>query len=495
MSENICGLVAYTDGSSIPHPFQHGAGYGGSGVHGYFYREVGEKERPTKYDGWTATERGYQLPENLNNTELNARPVVVVKYLDAIIPIAGTEVTNNYSELNSAVFILNKALVLGIKKLDILADSKLVIDGINQWMDGWARNGWRTKEDKPVKNVELWLELHQLVRLFREQGEFQINHVRGHNKNLGNEFSDYNASVASQMSKECLGEGAATDYRECSDLKAYQSPEATLHPFLNLKRLYFNNMSRYNENGVYYQTGWNGPEYILGRRSGETTYSVVHIPNGCVPVDSVLKRAEKASPYNIIMYAKLERLRESIVSRYTSHYGGYSFIEDSRTSNLNFLDKKPVVHAVRPGELPLRALDTLRYMHDLLGMFTRGEMQVCDNYCVVDITDRIYERVVKRHGKVEIEVMQLRKEFGVGFTKFDQEEVLFGEKVKLNIQFGDDLPSRNQLKKIEVLNPVISLIAWRETSHFLRYACVISTDEAYGIWSNYFANQIVLKSK
>jgi ribonuclease HI len=31
-----------------------------------------------------------------------------------------------------------------------------VKDGITKWIHGWKKNGWKTADKKPVKNVELW---------------------------------------------------------------------------------------------------------------------------------------------------------------------------------------------------------------------------------------------------------------------------------------------------------------------------------------------------
>lgn len=493
MTEEIRGLIAYTDGSSVPLPFQHGAGWGGSGVHGYFYTHLTEKQRPTKYNNWIATDRGYQFQQTIE--QLQAKPVLISKFIDAVIPLSGTSTTNNYAELSGLAYILSQAIVSDIHELEVLTDSQLVVNGVSNWMYDWSNNGWSTKDGKPVKNIELWSNILMLVTEAKSKFKFTITWVRGHNDNLGNSFSDYNASIASQTTKAASGGDSAIIFSEETNLKDYMSPEDTLHPFLNLKRLYFNNLPAYQEQGVYYQTGWAGQDYILGRRSGETTYSVVCIPRGEKSVDAVIKRASKSSQYNIVMYAKLEKLRDNIVQRYTKSYGELSFLDDVRNGNINFLDKIPVVHAVRPGELPLRALDTLEYMKQLLGRFTRGEFKNnTQDYASIDITDRLYDKVIKKHGKSEIELLALKKEFGVGFTKFDMDEELFGQMLKFNVNFGDDLPSRNQLKRLEVLNPVVSLIAWRESTSFVRYACVIVTDEAYGIWSNYFANQVVLKS-
>ena len=41
----------------------------------------------------------------------------------------------------------------------IHTDSKYVMDGATKWIHGWKKNGWRTADKKPVKNVELWQRL------------------------------------------------------------------------------------------------------------------------------------------------------------------------------------------------------------------------------------------------------------------------------------------------------------------------------------------------
>ncbi len=38
-------------------------------------------------------------------------------------------------------------------------DANYLKGGITSWMVAWKRNGWRTADKKPVKNVELWQRL------------------------------------------------------------------------------------------------------------------------------------------------------------------------------------------------------------------------------------------------------------------------------------------------------------------------------------------------
>ena len=66
------------------------------------------------------------------------------------------------------------------------------MDGINQWIDRWKKNGWMTAARKIVKNKDLWLVLDQLIC------PRQINWVwvKGHAGNEGNERADYLANLA-----------------------------------------------------------------------------------------------------------------------------------------------------------------------------------------------------------------------------------------------------------------------------------------------------------
>jgi hypothetical protein len=43
--------------------------------------------------------------------------------------------------------------------VELHTDSKYVQDGISKWIHGWKRNGWKTADKKPVKNIDLWQRL------------------------------------------------------------------------------------------------------------------------------------------------------------------------------------------------------------------------------------------------------------------------------------------------------------------------------------------------
>ena len=69
--------------------------------------------------------------------------------------------TNNQMELTAAIEALN-----ALKRpceVELHTDSTYVKDGLNKWIHGWKKNGWRTAAKKPVKNAELWKALDEAV--------------------------------------------------------------------------------------------------------------------------------------------------------------------------------------------------------------------------------------------------------------------------------------------------------------------------------------------
>jgi ribonuclease HI len=94
------------------------------------------------------------------------------------------ETTNNQMEM--------RAVIEGLKalkepcKIILYTDSKYVMDGITSWIHGWKKNNWKTANKKPVKNMELWQELDQLVN----QHEITWKWVKGHAGIPGNERAD-----------------------------------------------------------------------------------------------------------------------------------------------------------------------------------------------------------------------------------------------------------------------------------------------------------------
>lgn len=92
--------------------------------------------------------------------------------------------TNNRMELMAAIEGL-KALTRPCEVV-LTTDSQYVKQGINSWLAGWKRNGWRTADKKPVKNQDLWQQLDEQCQ--RHQVEWRW--VKGHAGHAENERAD-----------------------------------------------------------------------------------------------------------------------------------------------------------------------------------------------------------------------------------------------------------------------------------------------------------------
>ena len=67
------------------------------------------------------------------------------------------DTTNNRMELMAAISAL-EALSRD-SAITITTDSAYVKNGVTSWIFGWKKNGWKTADRKPVKNVDLWQRL------------------------------------------------------------------------------------------------------------------------------------------------------------------------------------------------------------------------------------------------------------------------------------------------------------------------------------------------
>ena len=99
---------------------------------------------------------------------------------------AEKDTTNNKMELNAVIRALEWALGEGSGRIGIFTDSQYVQLGISQWILSCEKNGWKTRDKKPVKNRELWQKLRELDR----QAGPQWFWVRGHAGDPRNEACD-----------------------------------------------------------------------------------------------------------------------------------------------------------------------------------------------------------------------------------------------------------------------------------------------------------------
>ncbi len=106
--------------------------------------------------------------------------------------LSGGEVmtTNNRMEMMAAIGAL-EALKRPCE-VHLHTDSTYLKDGITKWIKGWKKNGWKTADKKPVKNVDLWQRLELAVAKHKVAWHW----VRGHDGHELNEAADALARAA-----------------------------------------------------------------------------------------------------------------------------------------------------------------------------------------------------------------------------------------------------------------------------------------------------------
>jgi ribonuclease HI len=112
--------------------------------------------------------------------------------------LAGGEAntTNNRMELTAAIVALESLK----RECSVLltTDSQYVRHGIEQWLERWRANGWKTAGRQPVKNQDLWERLAAASARHRVRWAW----VRGHSGHPENERVDRAAREQAEHLKE-----------------------------------------------------------------------------------------------------------------------------------------------------------------------------------------------------------------------------------------------------------------------------------------------------
>ena len=130
--------------------------------------------------------------------------------------------TNNRMELTAALELMRELQDLPRHPdLVILTDSRYLVDGLQKWIGGWKRKGWRTASGSPVLNRDLWEELDGA----RVPG-VGLEHVKGHSGHPENDRCDAIAVAYSRGGSPTLASPAAQASKAAPSSKAAPAPEA-----------------------------------------------------------------------------------------------------------------------------------------------------------------------------------------------------------------------------------------------------------------------------
>jgi ribonuclease HI len=92
--------------------------------------------------------------------------------------------TNNRMELTAVIEALGA--LKRPSRVALHTDSQYVRQGITAWIHNWKQRGWKTADNKPVKNIDLWQRLDAVAQVHQVQWFW----VKGHAGDPGNERAD-----------------------------------------------------------------------------------------------------------------------------------------------------------------------------------------------------------------------------------------------------------------------------------------------------------------
>ncbi|KAK5981822.1 RNase H domain-containing protein [Trichostrongylus colubriformis] len=109
-------------------------------------------------------------------------------------PVPGAP-TNNRGELVAVDVALKQAIDKKMSTIVVRTDSKLLINSLDDYMDSWKRNSWKTSFGKDVSNQDLLQSIDKSTR----QINVKFEYVPGHSGDFGNDAADALARRGAQM--------------------------------------------------------------------------------------------------------------------------------------------------------------------------------------------------------------------------------------------------------------------------------------------------------
>lgn len=490
----VQGMMIYADGSAAP----TNPGPSGWGMHGFLYHEVKPKKGAGN-SGWNLTVSGY-MEKNHASQKGSLGDVTPIHYVDGYGALPGVG-TNNLGELAGAIAAMEHAAQYQIAQLYVRTDSEYVRKNANERVEKWEANNWQTSTGTPPKNLEHWQLFLKTRRQLEEKGVLvTFDWVKGHNKHLGNELADKLAGLGSLTA----GTGEVKAEITTKAAEGYWKYDSDKHPFISLPRCYFNTMSGYQTRGEYYLGSHGKEDDMLGKRMSDGCYGVVRLKKEEEAIEVVRDYTTRlAEGLDTVVMIRLDQLYSTNTHKEVVTYGSVAMPRANPYKlDLNCLDtdpaaknaRKPLTRHFEPARLAMRAIESVSDLIERLNAFEDGDPKLVRT----DLTPILYETKQKPNGKKGDVVLttELREQYGVGYAKLEVQANYQVEggvaTVPVTLVLGMDLIHRNSLKRLEKMEPKVTLITWLESPRAFRYATVIEAGEDIGIWASVYANLRVI---
>lgn len=497
MSTVIDGLVLYADGSFR----RRKAGWG---VHGYTYvneplrRGIGVKQLPT--------EKGY-------DTVTMDATVTPLAYIDAFGPTT-IEPSNNSGELNALleaikiaedyVFNTDKTRTCNFDSVLILTDSEYVINCFTKWMVRWAKDDWIKKDGSPVANTTYLKELLAIrAKWLEAKKTINLQWVKGHSGNVGNDLVDTNART---------GSGGTTEASyQVSPVERYHNPTFAVNSLFLRTRMIFSMGGVQPDHGdssyyYFYHLGKNQTfghrqgetvkerfektDLLLGRRLSDATFCVVKLkePDEYLEFLKQIHRDNFQTDQVELVISRLDHAYRPSIRQHIERHRHKSLIKLPANHCLITPQDDLVSKTLNPPRLAMEAVDQLNIIQRRLDNYLAGD--VGKGVTTIDITEHLYGDVTK--GK-KTEVV-LHKHITSRTSHLDIKFQFKNNDVVLKLILNVDIPNRNALARLAGKDTRVTLFVIANGPYSYSCATVFETALGDAIYQSPYTQFLIPKS-
>ena len=474
--DKINVVIAYGDGSAWPNP-----GYYGSGVHGYIYDvdAIGSKSGDIPPHNIISTE-GY-IERALITPITEYKTVLPHTYFNLSHGYKGIG-TNNMGEVLALINTINTLHEKSIPftELKFMTDSTYVLTIVKHIQEDKERTWYR--QDRV--NISLWLELELLLKdLDTRKITLSMRKVKGHSTELGNHLADRLAYLARyQTSMESTKDFVCADFRTSAK---YWKPKFDKHPLLGFNQLFFTNgdakkhLDRYKYAVMDYSK-----DIEKGKMSNEVMFGAVLLKEPLPLVDEVMDAyndfTKILSTVSMVNLTNIYKQKHMLLA---DIFGDLIYDYNPRNRMMRCVEEDVIANTVFPPGLANNSLKNTNKLFDVLDEYTNNK-ELSKNRVFKDITDVFFDKESKKNSlKFKLGV----KVFDVTYTYKDIER-------KLPLVGKRDILDRNHLKKLEKLNPKITLVLTEVKDNFVEYHIIIETTDDIACYCNFYVNRIYFKS-
>jgi hypothetical protein len=249
-------------------------------------------------------------------------------------------------------------------------------------------------------------------------------------------------------------------------------------------------MPEYIIPGEYYLGDHGKDDDMLGKRVCDGSFSVVILEKPDMILELVRSHQSViAKGTDSIIMARLDHLYRATTHQELSNFG-ISAIEQANPYRLDLccLDREPLTRELRPPKLAMRAVESVSELALKLKLYLSGDLRIV----TTDITSVLYEREEKTDKKGVVTITnKLKAEYIVGYSALHVDANYQSNVVKavpITLTLGIDMLDRNALKRLETMNPKVTIISWLEANEIFRYATVVEAGNDKGIYAGVYSN-------